>query len=111
MRRLRKVFGLLIDNAMAATPQGGRILVECTRQAHAMRVVVSDNGKGMDAAALARAMEGLSLGGGLSTDGRPVERRLGLGLPLVRQLIAAHGGQFELLSEPGAGTSAIVTLP
>lgn len=107
VRRLRKVFGLLIDNAMAATPEGGRILVECTRQAHDVRVVVSDNGKGMDAAALARAMEGLSL----STDGRPVERRLGLGLPLVRQLIAAHGGQFELLSEPGAGTSAIVTLP
>jgi signal transduction histidine kinase len=29
----------------------------------------------------------------------------------VRQLIDAHGGQFELLSEPGSGTSAIVTLP
>ena len=30
---------------------------------------------------------------------------------LVRQLVAAHGGTFELLSEPGAGTSAMVTLP
>jgi signal transduction histidine kinase len=106
-RRLRRVFGQLIDNAIAATPDGGRILVECTRRAHDLRVVISDNGRGMDAAALARAMEGLKL----AADGRTAERRQGLGLPLVRQLIDAHGGQFELLSEPGSGTSAIVTLP
>jgi signal transduction histidine kinase len=49
-------------------------------------------------------MEGLKL----SADGR--RAALGLGLPLVRQLIDAHGGQFELLSEPGSGTS-VVTLP
>jgi PAS domain-containing protein len=60
-RRLRRVFGQLIDNAIAATPDGGRILVECTRRAHDLRVVISDNGRGMDAAALARAMEGLKL--------------------------------------------------
>ena len=29
----------------------------------------------------------------------------------VRQLIDAHGGKLELMSEPGEGTSAIVTLP
>lgn len=106
-RRLRRVFGQLIDNAIAATPAGGRILVECTRGARDLRVVISDNGRGMDAAALARAMEGLKL----AADGRTAERRQGLGLPLVRQLIDAHGGRFELVSEPGEGTSAIVTLP
>lgn len=112
-RRLRRLFGQLIDNAIAATPKGGRILVEASRRKGgksakgALQIVVSDNGKGMEPAQLARALEGLKI----STDGRSVEQRGGVGLPLVRQLVAAHGGTFELLSEPGAGTSAMVTLP
>ena len=112
-RRLRRLFGQLVDNAIAATPPGGRILVEAARRKvgksgkGALQVVVSDNGGGMDPAQLARALEGLKI----SADGRSVERRGGVGLPLVRQLVAAHGGTFELLSEKGAGTSAMVTLP
>ena len=35
----------------------------------------------------------------------------GLGLPLTRQLVEAHGGTVELESEPGVGTTAIVRLP
>ena len=58
-------------------------------------------------AVLARALDGLKV----SADGRAVERRQGLGLPLVRQLVEAHGGTLELMSEPGLGTSAIVVLP
>ena len=61
----------------------------------------------MDPATLARALEGIKV----SADGKGVERRQGLGLPLARQLIEAHGGSFELLSEPGQGTAAIVELP
>jgi signal transduction histidine kinase len=112
-KRLRRLFGQLIDNAIAATPKGGRILVEASRRKGGkagkggLQVVVSDNGKGMDPAQLARALEGLKI----SADGRSVERRGGVGLPLVRQLVAAHGGTFELLSEKGEGTSAMVTLP
>jgi signal transduction histidine kinase len=115
-RRLRRVFGQLIDNAIAATPAGGRILVEASRRAGAkgskasgggLQVVVSDNGSGMDPAQLARALEGLKI----SADGRSVERRGGVGLPLVRQLVAAHNGTFELVSEKGQGTSAVVRLP
>lgn len=106
-RRLARAFGQLVDNAIAATPEGGRILIECTRQRQGVRVVISDNGGGMEPAVLARAMEGLKV----APDGRAVERRQGLGLPLVRQLVEAHGGTIELLSEPGQGTTAIVDLP
>jgi len=38
-------------------------------------------------------------------------QKQGLGLPLARQLIEAHGGKLELVSEPGEGTAAIVELP
>jgi signal transduction histidine kinase len=110
-RRLARAIGHLLDNAIAATPRGGRILVELSRQRKRghdwARIVISDNGPGMDAAALARAL------GGLPPEGaRAVARQgLGLGLPLARQLVEAHGGSFELFSEPGQGTAAIVELP
>jgi len=114
-RLLGRAIGQLLDNAIVATPPGGKILVEVgrqrfkasdgTRQERA-RVVIADNGQGMDGPTLARALDGLKL----SEDGTAVERRQGLGLPLARQLIEAHGGSLELMSEEGQGTAAIVEL-
>ena len=107
-RRLGRALGHLIDNAIAATPKGGRILVELSRlKSGKARIVISDNGPGMDPASLARALGGVKLGPG----GVVLERRQGLGLPLARQLIDAHDGKLDLLSEPGQGTAAIVELP
>ena len=110
-RRLARALGHVLDNAIAATPKGGRILVEVTRRRskglELARIVVSDNGSGMDAATLARALDGLKI----SSDGKAVERRQGLGLPLARQLVEAHGGTLQLHSEPGQGTTAIIELP
>lgn len=106
-RRLGRAIGHLLDNAIAATPSGGRVLVELGAHKGKARIVISDNGAGMDAATLARALEGIKV----SADGKGVERRQGLGLPLARQLIEAHGGTLQLMSEPGQGTAAIVELP
>ncbi|MFM2302328.1 MAG: hypothetical protein RLZZ84_2064, partial [Pseudomonadota bacterium] len=106
-RRLARALGHLLDNAIFATPRGGRILVELGSHKGRSRMVISDNGPGMDSPTLARALEGIKL----SADGKSVERRQGLGLPLARQLIEAHGGTLQLLSEPGQGTAAIVELP
>ena len=106
-RRLSRALGHLIDNAIAATQHGGRILVDLSPVEGGTRVVISDDGPGMDSATLARALEGLKP----SLDGTSFERRQGLGLPLARQIVEAHGGTLELLSEPGQGTAAIVTLP
>jgi len=107
-RRLARAFGHLIDNAIAATPAGGRVLIDCSRRPdRKVQVVISDNGRGMEPSQLARALEGLATG----TDAKRGDRRSGLGLPLVRQVITAHGGSFELTSEPGQGTSAMILLP
>jgi len=107
-RRLSRAIGHLLDNAIAATPPGGRILLMLTREQHKdrawTRIVVSDNGHGMDSATLARALEGLDTG-------EAVLRKQGIGLPLARQIVEAHGGSFEVVSRPGEGTAAIVDLP
>ena len=106
-RRLARAIGHVLDNAISATQRGGRILVDLTPTREGPRVVISDNGTGMDAATLARALEGLKP----NANGTGYDRRQGLGLPLARQLIEAHGGSLELHSEPGQGTAAIITLP
>ncbi|MCT2401005.1 PAS domain-containing sensor histidine kinase [Novosphingobium mangrovi (ex Huang et al. 2023)] len=110
-RRLARAIGHLVDNAIAASPRGSRILVQVSRRkagdADLVRILVQDQGKGMDGRSLARALEGMKV----SADGKSVERRQGLGLPLARQLVEAHGGTLKLVSEPGKGTSAIIELP
>ena len=97
---------LLAAPAIAATPEGGRILVALNRRKSGARIVISDSGEGMKPSELARAMDGYRLEGSNGRDGKR-----GLGLPLARQLIEAHGGQLEIQSEKGAGTTATVLLP
>lgn len=105
-RQLGRAIGNLLDNAIEATPEGGRVLVALNRRKQGVRIVVSDNGAGMKPSELSRALDGYRIG----TDGKPESRR-GLGLPLARQLIEAHGGRLDLQSEKGVGTTATVSLP
>jgi signal transduction histidine kinase len=61
----------------------------------------------MDAAQQARAFDRFSR----AADARSSETSLGLGLPLARQFIEAHGGALTLVSEPGEGTVVSIELP
>jgi len=105
-RQLGRALGQLVDNAIAATPSGGKLLVDLSRKNDGVRIVVSDNGRGMSRDELRRALDGLRTG----ADGKP-ERRQGLGIPLARQLIEAHGGTLEIVSRRGEGTYATIHLP
>jgi signal transduction histidine kinase len=105
-RLLARALAQLFENAIVASPPGATVRVEVMpRSAGGGRVIVSDEGVGMDPATAARALDGFRV----SADGQTVEQ--GLGLPLARKLIEAHGGTLELRSEPGRGTSAVVLLP
>ena len=106
-QQLRRAVAHLLDNAIVATPAGGRILVAITARKGRTQIVVSDNGRGMSQHELARALEGIRM----ARDGKGIERRQGLGIPLARQLIEAHGGTLEIVSRIGAGTTATITLP
>ncbi len=101
-RQLGRALGNLLDNAIAGTPEDGKILINIAPKGKGAEIAISDNGRGMSAEELARA---------LGTAGADDEKRQGLGIPLARQLIEAHGGTFDLQSEEGAGTAAIIHLP
>jgi len=104
-KRLKEVVEHLLRHAVAATPDGGRVLLHTDGNATTARIVVSDDGVGMDAEAVAHAFDRFA-------ESKPMgDRALGLGLPLAKQFVEAHGGTIELMSEPGAGTLITVELP
>jgi len=109
-RQLARVVGHLLDNAIEGTPQDGQILVDLPKpQAGddwSAAIVISDSGRGMSAQELEQA-----LGSAPEGENGEVGTRSGLGIPLARQLVEAHGGTLELHSEEGAGTTAIILLP
>jgi len=104
-RRLRQAIDHLLKNAIEHTPSGGRVLVMASGTAERAELVVSDNGEGMDAKERARAFDRFHR----SQKGEG--KALGLGLPLTRQFIEAHGGTVALDSEPGMGTTVTLRLP
>ncbi|WP_419808029.1 PAS-domain containing protein [Sphingomonas sp.] len=106
-RRLREAIEHLLRHAVGAVPEGGRVLLHADGNATAARVVVSDNGPGMAEEAQAHAFDKFAAPG-IQPSG---ERALGLGLPLAKQFVEAHGGTVTLLSELGEGTLVTVELP
>lgn len=105
-KRIGQALDRLIENAVRVLPQGGRISLHGDGQVKTARLVVSDNGPGMDAKAQARAFDRFSRLTGEQRGGN-----LGLGLPLARQLVEAHGGKLTLISEPGEGMVFTIELP
>ena len=94
----------IVENALHAMPDGGRLRVEVAADADGghLRVVVSDTGVGMDAEALARIFEPYF---STKTSGT------GLGLTIAKRNVEACGGQIDVRSERGHGTTVTLTLP
>lgn len=93
-QELRQIFINLINNGMKAMPDGGRITLSGRAVGDGVAVTVTDSGKGMDAAALERALRGE--GGGL-------------GLSIVQRLLGQNSGTLNIDSKPGKGTQVVLT--
>ena len=104
----------LAINARDAMPLGGILTITATAErvgngkqiqsGDYVRISVQDDGKGMDADVLARAIEPF-----FST--KETGRGTGLGLSMVHGLAAQLGGKLDLRSSPGSGTTADIWLP
>ncbi|MFN0119916.1 MAG: ATP-binding protein [Blastocatellia bacterium] len=103
--QIKTCFSNLIINAIQAMPEGGRLRVtlraDSTAEAPGVGIAIADTGCGIDAEALEQIFEPY-----YSTK----ETGIGLGLPLTRKLIEDHGGTIAVSSEPGVGTTFLVTL-
>jgi signal transduction histidine kinase/CheY-like chemotaxis protein len=105
--RLRQVAWHLLSNAVKFTPAGGRIDVSLQRSDDHAELVVRDTGDGIMPAALPHLFTVPARTGSASD-----ARGLGLGLPLVRQLVELHGGTVRADSSgPGRGAIFRVSLP
>jgi len=102
--RLNEVFLNIILNAAQAMERRGRILIE-TRGHDGQAVMrVTDDGRGIPAALLARVFDPF-----FTT--REVGQGTGLGLTVARDIVRAHGGDIAIESTPGVGTTVTVRLP
>ncbi len=101
---LVQVFVNLVTNAARAVHHGGHVRLGLGAGADGeVRVVVEDDGVGMEPEVARRAFEPF-----FTT--RPGSG-IGLGLPIVRGIVERHGGRIDLDTTPGKGTRVTVSLP
>lgn len=106
--RIQQVLDNLIGNALKFTPAGGEVAVSATPADHGWWLVVRDTGVGVPADELDRLFTTFSRGSNAVRLGVP---GTGLGLVIVRAIVDLHGGQIDLTSNEGGGTSVSVWLP
>jgi CheY-like chemotaxis protein/nitrogen-specific signal transduction histidine kinase len=108
-QRIQQVLANLLANAVRHTPPGGAIAVRTTVGDTHVSLQVSDTGAGIDPAFLPHVFEPFRQQPGPPSRDRTT---LGLGLALVRLIVAGHGGQVTAESEgPGRGSTFTITLP
>ncbi len=107
--RIEQVVTNLVRNAVQHTRAGGSIEIRVVQDERAVKLIVTDDGEGMDAETCAQAFElfyqaeqGLDRGRG----------GLGIGLTLVRRIVELHGGVVGIESAGrGKGTTSTIRLP
>lgn len=102
--QLGNVLDALISNAVEAMRSGGTLSATLTLNAATREAVLSlrDTGEGISSATLPNVFRVL-----FSTK----KGATGMGLPVARQVLLAHGGTISLESEPGKGTTVTMRLP
>lgn len=103
--QLTQVILNLVTNAEQALTDrpGARLTIAAECQGERTRIIVADNGNGMDEATRARIFEPFfTTKPGLGT---------GLGLPLSYSIVQSHQGTISVTSAPGAGTTFTIELP
>ncbi len=101
--RIKEVLGNLLANALRHTPAGGTVTIRGVVAGPWLEIRVVDTGPGIDPEVLPHVFERF-----VSTAG---SRGSGLGLPIARSLVEAHGGTLEIEATGSAGTTFRVRLP
>jgi signal transduction histidine kinase len=107
--RITQVLYNLLSNGIKFTPQGGRVQLSAGECDGGVTISVEDSGIGIspaDQKRLFREFERIEPAVGI-----PRSEGTGLGLALVKRLVELHSGTVKVTSEPGHGSTFVVTLP
>ncbi|WP_328802897.1 sensor histidine kinase [Saccharibacillus alkalitolerans] len=105
---LKRAFSNLLLNAIVHNPAGTSVFVrmESAEGGSRVRLQIADNGEGMDERSVARLFDRYYRGTSTDTPAGGT----GLGMAIVKQIVAAHQGTIEVESQVGRGTSITVVL-
>ena len=106
--RIAQVVANLLENALRYTPEAGRVRLEMAATPGGVSITVADTGPGIEEADVPRIFDRLYV----TQRYRPLRPEgSGLGLSIVRELVAAMGGTTHVVSAPGEGTRISVEVP
>ena len=100
--KMRRVFASLIQNAVDAMPRGGTLRITSRKSNRNLQVSITDTGVGITEEAMKDLWIPLH-----STKAKGI----GLGLPIAKRLVEAHGGRISVETKLGKGSNFTVTLP
>ncbi len=106
--RIVQLMTNLIGNALKFTPRGGAVSVRLVDDPDAATIEVSDTGAGIPEDELPRVFERFYRG---TNTGDARATGSGLGLAIVRSIVDMHGGEVDLASVVGEGTTFTIALP
>ncbi len=112
--KIQQIFNNLLSNAIKFTPEGGRITTTVTKEANELLIVVADTGVGIAPEDQTSIFEKFRQGSSASPSGDAMTREhsgTGLGLSIVKELCRLLGGEVELESELGKGSTFTVRVP
>jgi two-component system, NtrC family, sensor histidine kinase KinB len=105
-KRLQHVLSNLVTNALRLTQAGGGVAVRADVEGDTVKFTVEDTGVGIPPEYQSRLFEPF-----FRVPGQAKPSGVGLGLAIVREIVAAHGGNVGVTSQPGAGATFWFTLP
>lgn len=105
---LGQVWSNLLHNSIKFTPTGGKIHVEVKRSDNQIECQITDTGRGISTAEQVHVFERFYKA---DTARKRDHEGSGLGLTIVKKIVEMHQGTIRIASQPGAGTTMIVSLP